>query len=325
MSNLTLLEKDYYAFRGADTHELVIYNPSGSAWYNRLRKNNIDKERISVLETAHRSLINSTNNKMKSERDYLALFNDLKTNESHWFNDILNNVYNFNLCDGIIVVLGTLASLKRNRNEIEIAREILLIDERVLNIYERVINTPGLVHSCCSSSFDTIKANLEGLKYKYSMIWVNFLPQLKSKSLVVHDTDYEKKLVSYYRQCMWYEIAYHKLSNEDIVFAIPLLMKLNRRPTLSDLKNTTDKELFAMLSEILKQNESEPEELRHLDDKLAKQATLVHCHHCKTQEQMRGDFKCCGQCKRVYYCSPECQKASWKDGHKNSCKEKSRA
>ena len=29
---------------------------------------------------------------------------------------------------------------------------------------------------------------------------------------------------------------------------------------------------------------------------------------------------CCEKCKSAYYCSPECQKYDWENGHKENCK-----
>jgi TPR repeat protein len=43
------------------------------------------------------------------------------------------------------------------------------------------------------------------------------------------------------------------------------------------------------------------------------------CAHCKKAAGL-GTMKCCGRCKRVNYCSVECQKGHWKlGGHKNVC------
>lgn len=42
------------------------------------------------------------------------------------------------------------------------------------------------------------------------------------------------------------------------------------------------------------------------------------CTNCKKKA---GDqpFKGCGKCHRAWYCSPECQKSNWKNGHKEVC------
>jgi hypothetical protein len=43
------------------------------------------------------------------------------------------------------------------------------------------------------------------------------------------------------------------------------------------------------------------------------------CAHCKKAGGL-GTMKCCGRCKRVNYCSVECQKGHWKlGGHKKVC------
>ena len=106
---------------------------------------------------------------MKGESYYLKLFQDLKANEKQWFEDILTNVYNMSLCDLLVVTLGTLASLLRNRNEIEKAGEVLAFDKRILDIYENIVNTPDLVDSFTADPQNTVN-NLRGLQYKYRNI-----------------------------------------------------------------------------------------------------------------------------------------------------------
>ncbi|CAO3597041.1 unnamed protein product [Absidia cylindrospora] len=44
---------------------------------------------------------------------------------------------------------------------------------------------------------------------------------------------------------------------------------------------------------------------------------------CEVTEQNEGEFKRCGQCERVAYCSRECQRNHWKSGHKIVCGSKS--
>ena len=40
---------------------------------------------------------------------------------------------------------------------------------------------------------------------------------------------------------------------------------------------------------------------------------------CSAREDFPGGFKRCGRCLAVVYCSPACQKAHWKAGHKREC------
>jgi hypothetical protein len=45
------------------------------------------------------------------------------------------------------------------------------------------------------------------------------------------------------------------------------------------------------------------------------------CDHCsKTSVDLGAmNFNACRSCQRAYYCSPECQRAAWKAGHKQAC------
>lgn len=44
------------------------------------------------------------------------------------------------------------------------------------------------------------------------------------------------------------------------------------------------------------------------------------CNYCQKLAEEAQTFLACGKCKRVWYCSKECQKKNWAHGHKNVCK-----
>ena len=45
------------------------------------------------------------------------------------------------------------------------------------------------------------------------------------------------------------------------------------------------------------------------------------CNACGKESHMEEKkFYCCEKCKSAYYCSPECQKYDWENGHKENCK-----
>ncbi|KAI7867424.1 hypothetical protein BDF14DRAFT_1874970 [Spinellus fusiger] len=62
-----------------------------------------------------------------------------------------------------------------------------------------------------------------------------------------------------------------------------------------------------------------------LIQQLAKEANNEQIRHkqcanqCDKIETYENEFKRCGQCQRVVYCSRECQKQHWKEGHKAVC------
>lgn len=69
------------------------------------------------------------------------------------------------------------------------------------------------------------------------------------------------------------------------------------------------------------------EDKEKLIRQLAKDATPDSATHrqcanssCEKKEEEPGSFKRCGRCQRVSYCSRECQKEHWKNGHRIVCK-----
>lgn len=43
------------------------------------------------------------------------------------------------------------------------------------------------------------------------------------------------------------------------------------------------------------------------------------CANCETKAPEGKQFPACGKCRKIWYCSPKCQKISWKAGHKIIC------
>jgi hypothetical protein len=55
------------------------------------------------------------------------------------------------------------------------------------------------------------------------------------------------------------------------------------------------------------------------DGRAAKMAEKRKCTHCEAAETPSLDMMKCSKCKRVQYCSKECQKTHWKKVHKKEC------
>jgi len=59
----------------------------------------------------------------------------------------------------------------------------------------------------------------------------------------------------------------------------------------------------------------------HLLGKEAVDKGLRLCYNCDKKEEGSGiSFKYCSVCKVIWYCSPDCQRAHWKNGHKQACR-----
>jgi tetratricopeptide (TPR) repeat protein len=60
---------------------------------------------------------------------------------------------------------------------------------------------------------------------------------------------------------------------------------------------------------------NEPRTYRH-----SKSLKKCSYHKCQNIEESKKQFLCCSQCKKVYYCSKNCQTKHWKVHHKHYCK-----
>jgi hypothetical protein len=135
------------------------------------------RERLAVLEKAHmqfsmRAAMGQSN--FNYERLYQKLHDDILKHETYWFNTIfpmqgLDNKYT----ERTIGILGTLATMLRQRGDVHKAHKILKLDRRVLERYQaqtRLVphNKPQVF--CCDS-----------LTYKYHLIVVNAEAQLRNK------------------------------------------------------------------------------------------------------------------------------------------------
>lgn len=314
---LTAMEVEFFKFLGSGTH--IRRLQGASFWFQEVGSD--DDQRVDILSKAHDALVTATKNKMKCEAEYAALFEDIKTHESRWFDVLLKNKYNYNLCDNLCVVLGTYASLKRNRCEMEAAWEILKVATRILDIYEERVLTPGLVHSCTLHSHLVVH-NLHGLRYKQNMVWMHLLLQLIRNGLL-DETHYDR-VVKYYRALIRYEIKYNKIEEGNGIYSAGLIMKFNRRNlTLDDLDSTIDEEFLGLFVLIgIFSPDTDP---HYRSSTLSKQAALKSCAHCHKQEPTRGAFQCCALCRVAHYCSRECQTAGWTAGHKRECKGKNKS
>ena len=57
-------------------------------------------------------------------------------------------------------------------------------------------------------------------------------------------------------------------------------------------------------------------------DRFRRKVTLDKAKKCARCGRTGCPLKVCGSCKKVHYCSPECQRLDWKSGHKSECAKK---
>ena len=111
--------------------------------------------------------------------------------------------------------------------------------------------------------------------------------------------------------CIAFGSSYVERDADEFAFFLTLLQ---RPVTLKSLQRTTDRELDLVYKQTLQ---------IAIDNGIqaipTKRSTLSECGQCKSVEAGVGVYKACSRCKKVYYCSVECQKLNWSE-HKLSCK-----
>lgn len=164
------------------------------------------------------------------------------------------------------------------------------MEEEVLERYQQI----------CEHTLPEEMSCVEHLRYKYNIIRYNLCFQTKHYS----------QCVGLFRQLCAFEHADFNFEQQRFLFLITGF--LNRKPSARSLKRLRDADIVS----IIKQASADP----GCSSSLAAQgkAVLKICSGCAMEEGARGDFKTCSKCRKVWYCSAECQKSHWKC-HKREC------
>lgn len=246
--------------------------------------------------------------KFKGERIYSEFFEDMIKNRKLWFG-LFEMDENHILAECTVAMLGTLATLYRQRGDLKKATSVMELDECVLIRYEDMMSRlgvadPGLLHCC------------HDLRFKYNMIQYNLLIGQHTESPNV--AIFAAKVPSVLRDLMRHEIQ-KKFTFEEQNFAFMVPAHTLLDPSLADLAKLDDRDILKLCLFGLKMNVDAGLETTKVTGKDFRKVSLQQCVQCKKVEEMRGDFQCCGSCKKVHYCTKDCQKIHWKD-HRAICK-----
>ena len=234
------------------------------------------------------------NSVMGGEKQYRELFLDMRADTNTWlqfFDEVDNSVF----AERSTGILGTYATILRQRGELIKCEETLDMAREVLTRYQRAsVGAPPNQQFCC-----------DVLTFKHNVIRYN---------LKVQQGKYEE-CIPIFRELATFELKHDKdFEDQMYLFMIPGI--LSKPPSSLDTLRDAEilKMVMAPLQDGLKQVLGSVEE---------SQAVQLHrCSYpgCSKQEEGLGDlsFKKCRGCGMARYCSKECQKKDWK-AHKRVC------
>jgi hypothetical protein len=232
---------------------------------------------------------------LKGERAYKEYYDDLQANSTEWMVFFAHEDH-YEHAEHTCGILGTLATIYRQRGQVEDCEMVLDKELEVLGHYQRSVTSLGLPRehiSCC-----------DGLTYKYNVIRFNLYMQTKR---------YEH-CVQLIRELVTYEAKYGYSRHEsNFLFLLPTL--LQKEPTLANARGLSDGEVKKIIMLGAQSSGDLPADLQDGDLPVR----LQICAQCGQQEGAIGEHKKCQGCRTVFYCGRACQKKDWKR-HKKICK-----
>jgi hypothetical protein len=262
--------------------------------------------RLQVLHQAHHAfsvapILQKKTDNLDSERLYHNLYQDIIAQQEFWFDKVFSSNMPIHFTEWTVGILGTLATIRRQREDLKGCLEVMPLYTRVITTYQtHVYSTAGTAgdKECCRV-----------LTYKYNLIGINANSQAGNKDASV----------KHFRDAVTFEIEEgYDWDAQNFAFLIAPFAGGENHMTMQVLKKVTDTQIWSKLSV----NAQSKCGLASgtLDIK------LLICDGCGQEEEMHGDFLCCGACKKkdkkASYCSKDCQKKHWKQIHKNDCKKK---
>ena len=223
---------------------------------------------------------------MRSESVYREYYDDLVADRATWLR-FFEYKDNFQHAENTCGILGTLATIYRQRGWLEDCERVLDMESEVLVRYEQVsVGAEAAQVSCCQK-----------LAYLYHIIRYNLCLQLERYS----------ENIELYRKLALYEAERdYSFEESNFLFMIPGVLK--KKATAKVLRRLTDEEVMRIIMAPMKR-----EGFSFQTDRVQ----LRVCAVCHAQEPSLGTFPSCA-CKVVYYCGKDCQKKDWA-GHKGQC------
>lgn len=272
----------YYASYGKPPPELMA-DPTSR---NHLKK-------LYDARHAFMSGVMSKNNGAQTvhERIYHDYWQDVLQNEEFWFSRVYSQ--NSDFCEWTVGILGVLATIRRQRGDVETCLQVLKLDTRVLEIYRNVADPNNRAEQAC----------LKGLTYKYNLIVVNANSQMRNKA----------PAIKAFRQAVEYEIEQgFSFEQQQLGFFLQGLSE--NYMNMKCLNSAPDDYIWSVLMQA--------QDFCPGPQTSALRVEPWICDGCGAVEELCGDYKKCSGCKKAAYCGKVCQTKHWKTFHKKACRNK---
>mmetsp|Transcript_34974 Transcript_34974/g.71362 ORF Transcript_34974/g.71362 Transcript_34974/m.71362 type:complete len:367 (-) Transcript_34974:105-1205(-) len=230
----------------------------------------------------------------KGELAYREYYEELEENKAEWMR-FFDEYGNYEHAEHSCGILGTFATVLRQRGSLEECERVLNMELEVMTRYKKHTgkDAPQAQIVCC-----------ETLYFKYQMIRYNLYFQ----------TERYLECVPLYRDLADYELRY-RVTFERQNYLFMVVHCLNKRPIEATLLALTEDEILLMVKAPLSLGSAD----RVLDvEKRKQRVSLQTCAVCAKKEVALDVFKKCQRCRTTYYCGKECQKKDWK-AHKKTC------
>mmetsp|Transcript_6498 Transcript_6498/g.9619 ORF Transcript_6498/g.9619 Transcript_6498/m.9619 type:complete len:358 (+) Transcript_6498:104-1177(+) len=229
---------------------------------------------------------------LKGEQSYKDYYDDIVSSEEEWMS-FFNHKENSEHAEHTCGILGTLATIYRQRGVSGQCEEVLDMEVKVLDIYRRHSVGGPLIQIQC----------YEGLKFKCENIRFNLYQQQHR---------YEE-CVSLFKSCALYE--YHQdvpSDQQSYLFLVEFVLRKRKisKKVLEGLSHDEIMKIMTFTHEAVVQN--------NRSRKSQYDVELKKCARCGVEEKAIRTHKKCARCDNTFYCGKTCQKDHWKV-HKKEC------